>query len=91
VVLRLQAKLKRTFKTTVPLSELFKSPTPIGVFRALSDKLHEVGLEGARTEDSRVKWADEIYLPNESRYMVKYGTWKQSGSDISDILLVGSV
>lgn len=89
VVLRLQAKLKRAFKTTVPLSELFKSPTPMGVFHALSNKLQEVGLEGAKIEDSKVRWADEIKLPNESRYMVKNGTWKQSGSDISDILLVG--
>jgi aryl carrier-like protein len=89
VVLRLQAKLKRTFKTSVSLSELFKAPTPVGVFRALTDKLQEVGLEGAKIEDKKLKWADEIRLPNESRYMVKFGTWRQSGSDISDILLVG--
>lgn len=89
--LRLQAKLKRSLKTTPPLSELFKVPTPL----LMSQLIYEwsTNLTAAKcrqTQDriSRVDWVKEALLPDDVRYQVAPAA-TAGANDIKSILFTG--
>lgn len=69
--LRLQAKLKRNFKTIPPLAVLFKAPTPLLISRLIYDwSTNLTAAKCRQTQDriSRIDWVKEAFLPDDARY-----------------------
>ncbi|KAL8723018.1 MAG: hypothetical protein Q9181_007374 [Wetmoreana brouardii] len=91
LLLRLQAKIKRAFKTPLTLTDLFKAPTPAGVcgvVSATSRAKDQIG-RGTQQNATKVNWAKETTLPNESRYKAPVQFSDPINVTISDILLTG--
>ena len=91
LLLRLQSKIKRAFKVTVSVTDLFKAPTPAGVYDAVSSKS-----ETKRNRSREIKavnrsisWSEEATLPDEIRYKVPYGARELSRADVTEICLTG--
>lgn len=91
LLLRLQSKIKRAFKVTVSVTDLFKAPTPAGVYNAVSSKSEtKRGIsEEIKAANSRISWSEEATLPNESCYQVPYGARELSRADVTEICLTG--
>lgn len=88
LLLRLQSKIKRSFKVSPSLADLFKAATPAGVYGLISGGQYSAG--NANTEIAKkLSWADETTLPNQKRYSVPTGTGFHSPSDVSNILITG--
>lgn len=69
--LRLQAKLKRNFKTIPPLAMLFQAPTPLLISRLIYDwSTNLTAAKCRQTQDriSRIDWVKEAFLPDDARY-----------------------
>ena len=91
LLLRLQSKLKRAFKVTVSVTELFKAPTPAGVYYAISSKsgTKKQGRDEMKAANKSITWSEEVTLPSESRYEVPHGALGLSRADITEICLTG--
>ncbi len=92
LLLRLQSKIKRTFKTAISLTDLFKAPTPAGVYDIVMSKSQSKGEghDGTKVASKSVNWAEETILPRDRRYIVPFGARILSWADISGILLTGA-
>ncbi|KAL8810346.1 MAG: hypothetical protein Q9200_002647 [Gallowayella weberi] len=91
LLLRLQAKIKRAFKTSLTLTDLLKSPTPAGVYGFVSARSRSKEIVGHATQQGapRINWSDETTLPNDSRYKVSLSSRRSSSMEVSEILLTG--
>ena len=96
LLMRLQAKLKRSFKKNVPsLPELFKAPTPLSISHIVSGQSstpiqgRESTVNDKNDNKVRVDWRKEAQLPSDGRYVIRYGTQSISRSDITATLLTG--
>lgn len=89
LLLRLQSKIKRSFKVSPSLADLFKAATPAGVYGLISER-GQYGAGNVNTEIAKkLSWADEATLPNHKRYLVPTGARVRSPSDVSNILITG--
>lgn len=92
LLLRLQAKVKRTFKTTLTLTDLLKAPTPAGVYCIVSGRSKPKNKHGeeALQELTTINWAEETSLPSDSRYQAPRNYQNLMGVEVSEILLTGA-
>ncbi|MCJ1260514.1 hypothetical protein MMC22_000375 [Lobaria immixta] len=89
LLLRLQSKIKRSFKVSPSLADLFKAATPARVYGVISER-GQYGAGNVNTEIAKkLSWADEATLPNHKRYLVPTGARVRSPSDVSNILITG--
>ena len=91
LLLRLQSKLKRAFKVAVSVTDLFKSPTPAGVYDAIcsTSGTKKNGRDEKKAANRSISWSEEANLPSESRYEVPYGARRLSRADVTEICLTG--
>ena len=95
LLVRLQARIKKTFKATPILSDLFKDPTPMGVAEAIARIMVPGGAAGGKAKRAvaqaaeHVDWAREAALPVERKYTVQYGSRKIKGNDITQVFMTG--
>ena len=91
LLLRLQAKIKRTMKVTLALTAFFKDPTPAAIAQLISEKLR-VGknYEKITIAAQEIDWTAQTTLPEDPRYMVPRGTSHRSPSDSTEILVTGA-
>lgn len=91
LLLRLQAKIKRAFKVTLTLADLFKAPTPAGVSENVVSKsqTNGKGIRPSKLAGKSINWAEETSLPNESRYTTPVRSGSLSKLNVSNILLTG--
>lgn len=91
LLLRLQAKIKRTFKTEMTLTDLLKAPTPARIYGIVSGTSipKGVNVEEAQQESRKIDWAEETSLPNNSRYKPPYNSRNLMDVEVSEILLTG--
>lgn len=89
LLLRLQSKIKRSFKVSPSLADLFKAATPAGVYRLIS-RISKHGTDNVKAETiSKLSWAAETTLPNLTSYLVPKEARFKSPSDVSNILITG--
>ncbi|KAL8725318.1 MAG: hypothetical protein Q9166_007424 [cf. Caloplaca sp. 2 TL-2023] len=91
LLLRLQAKVKRAYKTPLTLTDLFKAPTPAGIYGMISGKSKSKNITGRATlqKSAKINWDQETTLPNDSRYRVSVNPQNPSHVEVSEILLTG--
>ncbi|KAI4271885.1 MAG: hypothetical protein LQ337_005685 [Flavoplaca oasis] len=91
LLLRLQAKIRRTFKTALTLTDLVKAATPAGIYAnvAVKSKTKTMVSEVAQQQVRRIDWTEETSLPNSSHYK-PYSTRPANAADISEISLTGA-
>lgn len=82
LMLRLQAKLKRTLKFTPTLAMMFEKPTPMGIAHAIWSKTK-------KDSDGAIDWAQETHLPEDSRYMIDQSLPDIPSTDVTETLLTG--
>ncbi|KAF1813477.1 polyketide synthase [Eremomyces bilateralis CBS 781.70] len=87
LMVRLQSKLKRTYKIAPPLPEMVKKPFPSALVEFLRNKLSG---GNAKTSSSMISWSKEAMLPFDGRYIPRYGTPAVDRSSISGVLLTGA-
>ncbi|KAJ6780946.1 hypothetical protein PWT90_05373 [Aphanocladium album] len=83
MLVRLQARLKRTLKRPVALNPMFKVPTPFGIAQILSGK--STGSIAAVNAD--ISWEEEIKLDED---LVPSTVVKVAGTDITSVLVTGA-
>ena len=91
LLLRLQARLKRTFKTAFTLTDLFKAPTPVGVLEVIYDKLRPKRSDGSEAPNisTKIDWSQETSLPGDVRYEAPRSRWSVAVGQVFDVLLTG--
>lgn len=89
LLLRLQSRLKRTFKVNPKLQDLLRSPTPLAISEMVSSM--KGGSTGSQPSApaQEINWQNETALPNDRRYNVPYGVPRVNRSDVVNILLTG--
>lgn len=89
LLLRLQSKIKRSFKVSLSLAELVKAATPAGVFGLVS-RAAKNGANSLKTQTvKKLSWVEESTLPDHTRYRVPDGARYNSPSDGSNVLVTG--
>lgn len=90
LLLRLQYKIKRHLKVSLPLSDMFKEPTPAAVYTLVSQKVPNI-LDDEKTKviGKEISWEDEATLPNQGRYLLHRGVRARDPPATSNILLTG--
>lgn len=83
MLVRLQARLKRTLKRPVALNPMFKVPTPYGIAQILSGK--PTGPRSGVTVD--IRWEDETDLAKD---LVPSTVSKVAATDITSVLVTGA-
>ncbi|CAO1600411.1 hypothetical protein XANCAGTX0491_004101 [Xanthoria calcicola] len=92
LLLRLQAKIRRTFKTALTLTDLVKAATPVGIYANVagkSKKTKRMDSETAQQQVGSIDWIEETSLPNSNHYK-PYSTRPANAADISEIFLTGA-
>ena len=91
LLLRLQAKIKRSFKVTLTLADLFKAPTPAGVYDAIASKLQakKKGSKIPKATEKRINWSEETSLPKDIRFRAPNNSSTLKKADVLNILLTG--
>lgn len=89
LMLRLQAKIKRILKKTIPLNAMFKTPTPLGIAGLLGDDTAPPNTLEPSNAGETIHWDQETKLGNGPRWMTPWGQPRLSRSDYRDILLTG--
>lgn len=95
LLVRLQARIKKAFKVSPILAELFKEPTPLGVTEAIiKRKQPDSGTlkgknNGGSSPKDVVDWETEGMLPTERKYTVQYGAGRIKGDDIRGAFMTG--
>ena len=91
LLLRLQAKIRRTFKTALTLTDLVKAATPAGIYANVAGKSKTKTMvsEAAQQQVRRIDWTEETSLPNSSHYK-PYSTRPANAADVSEIFLTGA-
>ena len=88
LLLRLQSKLKRNFKTVPTLPELFKAPTPFWISQRICGKSATL-VQVADDSKLKINWREEAQLPYNERFVVPYGSPSLNRSDITGVLVTG--
>lgn len=83
MLVRLQARLKRTLKRPVALNPMFKVPTPYGIAQILSGT--SAGPRSAVSVD--IQWEEEMALDKD---FVPSTSAKVAGPDITSVLVTGA-
>ena len=91
LLLRLQAKIKRSFKVTLTLADLFKAPTSAGVYDAIASKLHakKKGSKLPKMTEKKINWSEETSLPRDIRFRAPDNSGTLDKAKVSNILLTG--
>ena len=92
LLLRLQSKLKRKYKTTPSLPELFKASTPLEIAQRICGKKPAQDSKDRSTDSSeqKVNWREEAQLPMGKQYSFAPGTQPLRRSDVENILITGA-
>jgi thioester reductase-like protein len=95
LVMRLQLKIKKTTKVTLPLPVLFKNATPEAIAALIREKrstssAKATGNLTAEVEKKLVDWDAETTLPTTRQYNVPDGAQKRERSDQTSILVTGA-
>ena len=91
ILLRLQAKIKSTFGTKIPLPSLFKDPTPAVIAQLVRDQ--QSNAPTARIKNvggSQIDWPAETTLPNQDEFLAPQSFRRLSPTEISTILVTGA-
>ena len=83
MLVRLQARLKRTLKRPVALNPMFKSPTPYGIAQIISGKSHSSQTDAK----ADIQWDEETRLEKE---LVPATVPKIAATDITSVLVTGA-
>lgn len=90
LLLRLLSKIKRHLNVSLPLSDVFKEPTPAAVYRLVSSKARGILDDEKRNSVHKmINWDDEATLPSQGRYLLPRGARPRNPSDVSIVLLTG--
>ncbi|KAJ9399870.1 hypothetical protein DTO282F9_3218 [Paecilomyces variotii] len=90
LLLRLQSKVKRTFKVNPKLQDLLRSPTPLAIAEIICSLKDGSTGSKASAPAQEINWEDEIALPNDRRFNVPYGVPRVNRSDVANVLLTGA-
>jgi amino acid adenylation domain-containing protein/thioester reductase-like protein len=82
MLVRLQARLKRTLKRPVALNPMFKAPTPYGIAQIISGKTH-----GSGDAKADIRWEEETKLEKE---LVPSTVPKVAAADVTSVLVTGA-
>lgn len=93
ILLRLQAKIKATFGTKIPLPSLFKEPTPAAIAQLVRDQESNALVANARIQtvrDSQIDWQVETRLPNQDEFLAPQSFKRLSSTEILTVLVTGA-
>lgn len=90
LLLRLRAKIKSQFNISIPLDDLFRVPTPLGITRMIdsldmeSQKLSNLSING-----KKIHWDVVASLPINSRFRPSNQITKIPRAEMTDIFVTG--
>ncbi|KAJ9299407.1 hypothetical protein DTO271G3_3029 [Paecilomyces variotii] len=90
LLLRLQSKVKRTFKVNPKLQDLLRSPTPLAISEIVCSLKDGSTGSKASAPAQEINWENEIALPNARHFNVSYGVPRVNRSDVANVLLTGA-
>ncbi|GAD98579.1 polyketide synthase [Paecilomyces variotii No. 5] len=90
LLLRLQSKVKRTFKVNPKLQDLLRSPTPLAISEMICSLKEGSSSSKPSAPAQEINWEDEVALPNDRRFNVPYGVPRVNRSDVVNVLLTGA-